>query len=186
MASSVVFDHPELFQFVRPISLDSYHALCEIDSNLEKTELIQGVIIEKMTKSPEHNFFSNLLAEELHKIKPEGSILLIEKPISLLNSEPEPDIAIVSGSFYDFKFKNPETALLVVEIARSSISLDRVKKEIYASARIPEYWIVNLKNKEIEVYSEPREGKYEKSRVYSKESKINIFQSELDLKFFFD
>lgn len=183
---AVLSEHPEILEFAVPISLDAYHTLCELYPKLEKTELIQGVIVEKMTESPEHNFFSNLLIQELQKLKPYDSILLVEKPLSLAGSEPEPDLAVVEGTIYDYKFKNPNTAILAVEIAKTSLILDRIKKEIYASADIPNYWIVNLNQKEIEVYSDPVLGRYQTVKNYTSGEKIPIFGSELDVSVFFE
>ncbi|MCS7209827.1 MAG: Uma2 family endonuclease, partial [Fimbriimonadales bacterium] len=70
--------------------------------------------------------------------------------------EPFPDIAVVRGTPRDYLHTHPTTALLVVEIAEASLRTDReTKGSLYARAQVPEYWIVNLKERVVEVYREP-------------------------------
>ena len=72
------------------------------------------------------------------------------------DSEPEPDVAIVSGEPRGYVQHHPSTAALVVEVADSSLRLDRrVKVALYARARLPEYWIVNLVDAAVEVHRDP-------------------------------
>jgi Uma2 family endonuclease len=69
---------------------------------------------------------------------------------------PEPDVAIVTGRVADYDRAHPTTALLVVEVADSSLKQDRLtKRAIYAAAGIPEYWIVNLPNDCVEIRKQP-------------------------------
>ena len=71
-------------------------------------------------------------------------------------SLPEPDIAIVVGSIRDYVRTHPRTALLVVEVSDSTLSKDRViKSHLYAQAALPEYWIVNLRDRQLEVGRNP-------------------------------
>jgi Uma2 family endonuclease len=83
--------------------------------------------------------------------------LRIQLPLVLGEyDEPFPDIAVVSGSPRDYLSLHPTTALLVVEVSEASLKTDReVKGSLYAKAGIPEYWIVNLKERVVEVYREP-------------------------------
>ena len=78
-------------------------------------------------------------------------------PVALdQESEPEPDVSVVPGSFRDYPHSHPARAGLVVEIADSSLALDRGEKAgLYARARVPEYWIVNLVDHALEVYRDP-------------------------------
>lgn len=71
-------------------------------------------------------------------------------------SEPEPDVSVVQGSYLDYRDNHPSTALLVVEISESTLELDRERKgSLYARAGIPEYWILNLPERKLEVYRDP-------------------------------
>ncbi|MET0516632.1 MAG: Uma2 family endonuclease [Nitrospiraceae bacterium] len=81
----------------------------------------------------------------------------IQMPVVLdPDSEPEPDLAVVSGAPADYVQEHPRTALLIVEVAESTIVLDRERKALlYARVGIPEYWIVNLPDRCLEVYREP-------------------------------
>ncbi len=81
----------------------------------------------------------------------------VQLPVALDSmSEPEPDLAVVLGDPWDYRTGHPQKPVLVVEIAVSSLALDRrVKGELYARARIREYWIVNLADEVLEVYRQP-------------------------------
>jgi Uma2 family endonuclease len=74
------------------------------------------------------------------------------------SSEPEPDVAIVAAG--DYRRAHPTTALLVIEVADSSLARDRGKAILYAGAGIPEYWIVDLTSRVVEVYSAPSSSGY--------------------------
>lgn len=82
----------------------------------------------------------------------------IQMPLVLdPNSEPEPDLAVVTGQPSDYRERHPDTALLVVEVADTSLRRDQqIKQRIYAQAGIAEYWIVNLIDWTLEVYREPQ------------------------------
>lgn len=168
-------------ELVYPISVDLYHQICELDPGLEKSELIEGVILRKTVKSSEHSYYSGLIAAELSRILPERCILRIEKPLTLQNSEPEPDICVVSGSLSDYRDKNPTTAILVVEISKTSLESDRRKARIYAKANVENYWILNLQTVELEVHSQPAGDSYKERKVFTRKDRLPIFGSELDL-----
>lgn len=179
---SLVLENPEVRKLVSTISVEEYHRLNESGVLSQKTELIEGVILDKMTKSPDHGYFSDLFFEKLSKIKPSDSIIRCEKPLTLKRSEPEPDITIIKGSLQDFRKSNPQTALLVVEIAKTSIGYDREKIAIYAEAQVENYWIVDLNKKQVESYSKPTSGDYTIKILYNSNDHIPIFDSEIDLK----
>lgn len=124
----------------------------------ERLELIGGEVIKKMT--PQRSFHATgvtLAAEALRRVFPEWYVVRVQLPLVLGDeSEPEPDIALVSGEIRDHLAAHPSTALLVVEVADSSLAFDRTTKaSLYAAAGIPEYWIVNLLDRVLEVHREP-------------------------------
>ena len=82
-------------------------------------------------------------------------------PMNLSSTdEPEPDVAVVSGSVRNFADSHPQTAALVIEVSDTSLSFDRkIKAELYAKAKIEDYWIVNLKERCIEIYRRPVKDK---------------------------
>ena len=168
MSTAALLEKAAIRKMIMPISVAQYHKMSEFSQDLTKTELIEGIIIEKMTKSPLLTYLLHWLFEFFSSKLSEGYLLRKEDPLTLAASEPEPDIAIVKGSFEDFKHKHPVRAELVIEIAISSLELDREKAEIYALAGIPEYWIIVPRDAVVEVYQEPIEGKYQTIRRHEK------------------
>ena len=84
--------------------------------------------------------------------------------MTLANSELEPDVAVVSGVAEDFRLAHPTTAEMVIEVAISSIDLDREKSAVYAAADVSEYWIVMPEQRAIEVYTSPAVDGYQQMR----------------------
>jgi Uma2 family endonuclease len=123
----------------------------------EKLELIEGEIIRKMTQREPHAWAIQAVTEVLRNVFAQGYSVRIQLPLVFApNSKPEPDIAVVSGSFSDYKKAHPKTASLVVEISDSTLMMDQnAKASLYARAGIPEYWIVNLPERLIEIYRQP-------------------------------
>jgi len=121
-------------------------------------ELIGGEIVQKMSpqKSPHANAVTAVLYA-LQDVFSSGFFVRVQMPLALSeNSEPEPDIAVVKGNWKDYPKDHPSTAELVVEISDSTVGFDRgVKSDLYASAGIPEYWIVNLRSRVVEVCRQP-------------------------------
>jgi Uma2 family endonuclease len=91
--------------------------------------------------------------------------LLREDPLTFVDSQPEPDLAIVRGEEQDFTTSHPTTAELVIEIAIPSVALDREKAAIYAEAGVAEFWIVLPAERRVEVYRQPENGAYSDLRV---------------------
>ena len=148
---------------IMPISVEQYHKLGESGLIAEKTELIEGIIFKKMTKSPLHTYVVNKLYGFFSLHLAAGYLLRKEDPLTLATSEPEPDISIVKGHLDEYVTRHPSKAELVIEVAVSSLDLDRAKAASYAAAGIPEYWIVLADEKIIERYTQPVDGQYLKS-----------------------
>jgi Uma2 family endonuclease len=96
---------------------------------------------------------------------PQGFLGRHEGPLTLADSEPEPDVAIVRGTEQQFFYVHPNTAELVVEVAVSSAALDRENASLYAEAGVKEYWIVLAPQRQIEVYRRPEKGRYQEVRT---------------------
>ena len=86
---------------------------------------------------------------------PLGCLLFSEAPLTVGDSEPEPDLFIAKGTHETFRRAHPTTAALVIEVAVSSLELDRLKALIYAEAGVPEYWIVRPEDHCVEIYRQP-------------------------------
>jgi Uma2 family endonuclease len=165
------------------ISKEDYALLCrENPLHYKKTELLEGVIIDKMTKSNEHDFYSQVFFEAIQKILPNDFIIRIEKGINFIDSELEPDISIVQGKIQDYRNQKPSTAKLIVEISVSSISYDREKGKTYAKGFVDEYWIVDVSGKCVEVYTHPSGNTYSEKRIFSSQEDIPLFEKSISLK----
>jgi Uma2 family endonuclease len=97
------------------------------------------------------------------RLQERGSVR-VQLPLALSDdTEPEPDVAVVPLG--DYETEHPHTALLIIEVADSSLQKDRGKAAVYASAGIAEYWIVNLGARTVEVYASPDGDRYAESRT---------------------
>jgi len=124
----------------------------------ERLELIEGEIISKVAPQLTPHAFALLRADKaLRTILHDDYYLRVQLPMKLgPKSEPEPDLAVISGQMDDALISHPTTAELVVEIADSSLRLDRhAKASLYARASVPEYWIVNIPDRVLEIHREP-------------------------------
>ncbi len=141
-------------------SVEKYHQMIEagVLSENDKVELIEGMILQMAAVGVPHRYSVDETYLAITRLLPPGWKSFVQQPITLSESELEPDVSVVRGTGADYKDHHPgpaETAL-VVEVADSSLALDRVTKaRIYAAAGIPEYWIVNLIDRQIEVRREP-------------------------------
>ena len=151
---------PRLFRWSVPV----YEELAAQGCLPKRAELIRGYIIEKMPKSPAHRALTKRIYDQLTQKLPLGWLVYQEAPLRFLDSEPEPDIAIVQGKEEEFEAHHPTTAALVIEVAVSSVALDRVKAELYAEAGVTEYWIVLSQERAVEIYSNPEPNGYASRR----------------------
>lgn len=123
----------------------------------ERVELIEGEIIAMTPQKGPHATGITLVSEELRRPFGRGYVVRVQLPLDLGSlSQPEPDVAVVRGSARDYRDAHPTTAVLVVEVSDVTLHLDRLQKPgLYARAGIPEYWILNLLERVLEVYRDP-------------------------------
>jgi Uma2 family endonuclease len=124
----------------------------------DRVVLLEGLLVAKMTKKPPHVLAGKLTFEALRRASPPGWHVAKEDPIATLESVPEPDCTVIRGDARDYhdRWAGPQDVALVVEVADSSLNLDRtVMRIIYARAAIPVYWIVNIPDRRLEVSSDP-------------------------------
>jgi Uma2 family endonuclease len=124
----------------------------------ERFELLEGVVVEKMTKNPPHVVTVGRCETALAAQLPPGWHIRKQDPITLADSEPEPDLAVVRGRVEDYgeRHPGPEDVALVIEVSDASLVTDRYKAKVYAAAGILAYWIVNLPERVVEVHSRPQ------------------------------
>jgi Uma2 family endonuclease len=142
------------------LTVAQYLAMAEagILSEDDPVELLEGWLVEKMTKRPPHMVATGLLVDFFSRLLPVGWFLNVQDPIATPDSLPEPDAVVIRGARRDYLERRPTAADvgLLVEVADTSLQQDRgTKKRLYARAGIPIYWIVNLVERQIEVYTEP-------------------------------
>jgi Uma2 family endonuclease len=162
-----------------PITVERYHEMIEqgILGPDERVELLEGVIVPKMPKHPPHSVSNDICREALSVALPPGWFVRTQNPVTLSTSEPEPDLAVVRGRLRDYSNRHPQPGEigLVMEIADASLDRDRtLKKRIYGSAGVPHYWLLNLNNRTLEVYSEPRGGDCAQRAVYEPTQSVEL------------
>ena len=153
---------------------DDYYRMADAGLFVDqRVELIEGEILMMSPMNPAHAASLQLAAKALELAFGEGYSVRAQLPLHLDDcSEPEPDLAVVPGSPRDYP-NHPRTALLVVEISDTTLEFDRGRKrEIYACAGIPEYWIVNLPDRRIEVHRLPIGGDYTHATTYDSSSTL--------------
>jgi Uma2 family endonuclease len=123
----------------------------------EPLELIGGQLVVAEPQYPYHASGISLVDYALRAVLPAGWIVRIQLPVALDDeSEPEPDVVVVSGRPDDYSRHHPGRPALVVEVAESSLAFDREHKAgVYARAGVADYWIVNLVDGLLEVHREP-------------------------------
>jgi Uma2 family endonuclease len=144
----------------RKFTPEQYHKL--IDSGIvmegEPIELLEGYMVEKAMRNPPHDGSVTRLTNRLPRRLPAGWVTRIQCAVSMTDSEPEPDGAVVRGddTSYDTRLPAPADFGIIIEVSDSSLAFDRRDKgRIYARAGIPVYWIVNVADRQVEVYSDP-------------------------------
>ncbi len=167
MLPAMLLEEPTMMERAMPITVEQYHALGSQGLIAGKTELLQGIIVEKMPKSPLHVFLVLTFLELLQKVVGAGFHVRTEAPIACRHSEPEPDVSVVRGKKEDYLLSLPQTAELVIEVAVSSVGIDRRKIPIYAEAGVREYWIVLPETRQIEVHTKLTQSRYAVQRVFT-------------------
>ena len=146
--------------FIWRLSVGQYHEMIRtgILTADDPVELLAGWLVYKMPKNPPHRIATRLAQQALEAVAPAGWYVDAQEPITLNDSEPEPDVMIVRGETRDYRDRHPgpEDVALIVEVADSTLERDRgVKRIVYARAGIPVYWIINLLERVLEVYYDP-------------------------------
>jgi Uma2 family endonuclease len=129
----------------------------------DRVELLDGLLVGREPQGKRHAAVVVLVRAALEKAFGRGYHVREEKPIALdEQSEPEPDVVVVPGQPRDYLDAHPSRPVLLVEVAETSLSIDRLRKGgLYARAGIADYWVVNLLDDVLEVYREPVRGSSE-------------------------
>ena len=139
-------------------SVERYEAMIAMGvfTKADRLELIEGLLVVKMTKSNEHRLAVQRAWRTLMAVLPAGWHATKEDPIRLpaRQSEPEPDVAVVRGDIDDYAAgpPGPGNVAIVLEAAASSVTADRALAATYLGGGIPEYWLVNLGDRTLEIH----------------------------------
>ena len=141
-------------------TLDRYQRMIDagILDDEDRVELLENFVVLEVPRNPQHDNGIDRVHEALLPRKPRGWRLRIRSAITLSDSQPEPDLALVRGDLNSFELTHPGPADcgLLVEVANTSLLRDKQDKaRIYARAGIPTYWIVNLVDSRVEVFEQP-------------------------------
>jgi len=143
----------------RGYSVASYFGLvsCGELAEDDRVELLDGVIVAEPPQDSAHASAVVRLDLVVRAAVAHRGVIRAQMPfIAGGFSAPEPDLAVVPGTVSDYDTRHPTAALLIVEVAGASLPQDRLSKQrIYAAAGCPDYWIVNLRDRCVEVYRQP-------------------------------
>jgi hypothetical protein len=138
-----------------------YERMCEMGilGPDDKVYLWKGRLVSKMTKHPPHAVATTRLNTKLVRMVPDEYVVRTDQPVALaVDSMPEPDFAIVRGRAHEAERRHPAAneLAMIAEVSDSSLLIDRREKLVeYALANIPIYWIVNIPDNCLEVYTDP-------------------------------
>jgi len=166
------------------LSLEQYQAMIDagIVTESDPVEFLEGWLVRKMTQNPPHMVACVLAMQLLPRIVPEGWFLAMQSLVTAAGSLPEPDGAIIRGSVRDYAARRwgTQDVGVLIEVSDTTLEFDQgPKKRIYARAGVPIYWIVNLNDRRIEVYSDPTgevdEPTYRQQQEFSPGERVPIF-----------
>lgn len=165
------------------LTVDQYHQMIAtgVLTDEDRVELLEGWLIAKPHKTPQHSTATHLTREAIAKSLPSGWHVDTHCSVTMSDSEPEPDLAVICGEVRQYVNRHPwpSDVALVIEIADITLKRDRnLKKHLYARAGIQCYWIMNLIEQQIEVYSQPvgqaTQFNYQRRQDYLLEQKVPL------------
>lgn len=154
-------------------TLDDYHRMIEIGLlDDRQVELLNGEIVEMSPEGEPHAYYSTEADSYLRKVLGDRVTIRQGKPITIIssNSEPEPDVAIVQplGKEYLQHHPYPENIFWLIEFSNTSLSKDTdIKRKTYAAAGIREYWVMDLKHRQLKVFRDPANGDYQLESTFT-------------------
>jgi Uma2 family endonuclease len=163
------------------ITVDEYERIVASGAleDPNRIELIDGYMVDKMAKNPEHSFSATAIHQAFVDRLPAGWLARKEEPVRIpAYNEPEPEVAVVRGINADYRRRipTPDDVALLVEVSDSTLAQDQgLKLMAYATDRIPVYWIVNLVDRQIEVYTRPtKAGRYRSRKDYKPGQQVPV------------
>lgn len=158
------------------LSVEQYHQMIRtgILTDDDPVELLEGWLVTQMPKNPPHRLSTQLIREVVASMLPQAWHVQAQEPITILDSEPEPDVAVIAGDRRAYSDRHPSAGevALVIEVSDTTLQRDRtIKKQVYARAGISVYWIINLPEQQIEVYTssfvDEESADYQRCTIYT-------------------
>jgi Uma2 family endonuclease len=161
------------------LNIEKYEAMVRsgVFTKHDRLHLINGILVAKMTKKPSHVIACEKSRDSLLRAIPAGWRVMVEAPVRIPDfSEPEPDIALARGHAEDYEERHPlpPDIALIVEVADSSLKQDRDLEVVYAGGGIQVYWIVNLIDQQVELYSDPGPSGYRVRAIFKSGQRIPL------------
>ena len=159
---------------LRKFTVEEYHKLAEVGilGEDDRVELIEGEIVVNSPIGSRHAACVNRLTHLVTQRVGDRAIVSVQNPIRLSeHSEPQPDLALLKPrpDFYANEHPKPKDALLIVEVAETSLEYDReVKLPLYAGCGIPEVWLVDVTRRRVEIFKKPQGERYTSARALTR------------------
>jgi Uma2 family endonuclease len=153
----------------------------------ERLELIEGRIVRMSPQRVPHSVAVELVDRYMRRAFGAGKRIRIQLPFrSADGSEPEPDFAVVAGDDPRISAEHPSSAVLIVEISDTTLEHDRRKARLYAASGVPEYWILNLVARNLEIYRNPQTGDagaatYDNPQILAERDRISALAASLEI-----
>ncbi len=165
---------------------DEFNRMAEVGllQPSDRVELIEGEIIRMTPQNKPHGLIVSHLTQLLVERFGRRFYVRVQLPLSLFDhSEPEPDFALCEREATLAADRHPTTAFLVVEVSESSLDFDRQEKSrLYAQAGVPDYWIINISDRVVECFSQPRQERYELLAVKRGDDLLTLGVSSAELR----
>jgi Uma2 family endonuclease len=173
LPASAPLASPEVYR----MTVDEYERMAGV-LNDPRVELIDGYLVRKTGKKPPRAWAVGNILEAIVALLPNGWTWRKEDPVRIPEfDEPEPDVTVVRGSRDDYRDRHPEAGdvTIIVEVSESTLDRDRGKKLLaYAKGGVATYWIVNLVDGQLEVYTRPDPDGYQSSQILKPGQDVSV------------
>lgn len=170
-------------------TVEECHKLAEVGilKPSDQVELVNGEIISMSPIKSNHAGTVDLLVEYLIINLYKKATIKCQNPVAISNkSEPEPDIVVANykSDSYQSAHPIPNEFFVIIEVSDSTLVYDQsIKTTLYANAKIPEYWIINLIDKQIEIHRQPKNGEYHFKQIISEEGAFQTTSIDFSLNY---
>jgi Uma2 family endonuclease len=160
-------------------TFDDYHRMAQagILNEDDRVELIRGEVIDLPPIGPDHAWSVDALSATFHSQLGVRAVVHTQNPVRLPdNTEPDPDVTLLLPPLDRYRGRIPTAAdtLLVIEVSDTTLGYDRyTKAALYAAAGVPEYWVVNINGRQVEVMHDPRDGEYQQVALHNEDATLS-------------